>query len=109
MNKAEEYARQFYIDIGAVRDIYPEDSQQLDELAISFTEFYEKGKWMAHQYIEGGPARGNPAMAEFDTYGVEINNQLDQVVTKFSTEGDDFLQTAIDNNALSRTLSLVFQ
>lgn len=106
--KAEYYAQQFRKDVEALKKVQPEDEQQLDELLATFEAFYEKGKWMANQYIQGGPELGNLAMSEFDAYGEAISSQMDDLVAQWSQDGNGLIEMAIDQNALSRTLGLVF-
>lgn len=105
--RAEEYAQKFRSDVAALRALHPDDGPKLDALSQSFEEFYEKGKWMASQFIEGGPALGNPAMLEFDQYGEDINSQLDQTVTKFSKDGNLLIQQSISQNTSNQNISLI--
>jgi methyl-accepting chemotaxis protein len=74
--EAEKHAMAFAEDIEALKKVTPETAEQLDELAASFNKFYEKGRWMAKQYIEGGPEAGNKAMDEFDGFAADLSGRL---------------------------------
>ncbi|MEA4909577.1 MAG: HAMP domain-containing methyl-accepting chemotaxis protein [Anaerolineaceae bacterium] len=106
LDVAESYAQHFYRDVEALRALNPDDGQELDELVQTFDAFYDKGKWMAGQYIAGGPELGNPAMSEFDAYGAAINASLDQVVPRFTGQAEDLIRSAIQQSAFSRSVGL---
>ncbi len=106
-DEAEHYATLFRQDIAALRALYPDNAETLDQLSASFEAFYEKGKWMAQQYIDGGPALGNPAMAEFDAYGGEITTKLNDLVAQMNLEAETSLEEAINKNVQSRTFGVV--
>ncbi|MED0758996.1 methyl-accepting chemotaxis protein, partial [Aneurinibacillus thermoaerophilus] len=77
-DKAEEYAKQFEKTLGEMRSFYPEQEQRLQEIQMSFNEYYNMGKKMAHDYIQGGTAKGNETMGEFDAYAESINEKVDK-------------------------------
>src|SRR3989339_494046 len=66
--EAEKYAQKFHEDVKKLMVIYPDKKEYVTALKDSFDRFYEKGKWMANEYIKGGPDSGNLAMNEFDTH-----------------------------------------
>ncbi|MCE1254164.1 MAG: methyl-accepting chemotaxis protein [Anaerolineae bacterium] len=105
-NQADSYALKFRQDLAALKALYPEDSQQFEELNTTFEAFYEKGKWMANQYIDGGPEAGNQAMQEFDAYAEKITSQMDELVKKFTGDGKSAIQESVNQNILSRWVAL---
>jgi methyl-accepting chemotaxis protein len=66
--------------IKELKKMSPSHASLLDETLASFEKFYKKGKWMANQYIQGGPAAGNVAMAEFDAFAEDIGSKIDRVL-----------------------------
>ena len=76
-DEAEKHANAFRADLEELVALMPRFKKTADPLLGSFEEFYEKGKWMATQYIKGGPELGNEAMAEFDKYAEDIGASLE--------------------------------
>ena len=64
--EAEKYAGLFRKHTGELKVLHPENRREIEELQKSFEAFYDKGKWMAGQYVKGGPELGNKAMGEFE-------------------------------------------
>ncbi len=106
--EAANYAKLFRKDIAALKGIYPDKSKQLDEFSETFELFYEKGKWMAQQYIAGGPKLGNPAMEEFDTFANDLVTHMEDLVTEMKGEAESSMQFAIDQSTNSRSTALGF-
>src|SRR3989339_2279619 len=53
--EAQKYAQKFHEDVKILTDLHPDIKENLTALKNSFDKFYEKGKWMAGEYIQGGP------------------------------------------------------
>lgn len=106
-NQAEHYASLFRQDAAALRALHPDNAATIDQVSSSFETFYEKGKWMAQQYIDGGPSLGNPAMAEFDAYGEDVTTKLNNLVVQMNLEAETSLEKAIKNNIQSRMFGVV--
>ena len=105
--EAEKYAKLFHKNVGDLMALYPNDKEHLDELRQSFKAFYEKGKWMATQYIEGGPEMGNKAMDAFDAYAEDMGNRLDDLSAEMKKEAQASIQAAIDENANNSFTSII--
>lgn len=76
--KAEKYKKLFYKDIERLKQLNPDKLTQLNALRLSFDSYYSIGKDMAEQYIQGGPAKGNQRMLQFDKAAVDINSKVNQ-------------------------------
>ena len=84
--QAEEHANDFRERIAVI------ESLDNDEIIIktkeSFEAFYEKGKWMANQYIDNGIEAGNKAMTEFDKYAEDIDNTFGSMNQKLLSKAN---------------------
>ena len=83
--EAEKAQRTFLDDLAKVRAIYAADGDaagltQVDQLKARVADWYEVGKRMAQAYIDGGPAEGNKAMAQFDQVSIEMQAVLDPII-----------------------------
>lgn len=76
--KADENAKKFMNNVNEVEAIYPGDKTKLEDSKQAFADYYTMGKKMANDYVQGGPAKGNKTMGEFDAYAEKINRQVDQ-------------------------------
>lgn len=100
-DKAEEHAQLFYKNIDQLGSLESTDPQKLKDIKSSFNSYYETGKKMAHDYIEGGPQKGNMTMGEFDGYAEDINKKVDN----FRDEAlSNINKTVVE---LSQTISLL--
>lgn len=59
-----------------------------------FAQYYEVGRNMAQAYIEGGPARGNQMMAQFDEAAAAINDQIAEVQSRITEYARNDLRNA---------------
>ena len=105
-DEAEQYARLFRQHVAALLEIHPDDRENLEELSQSFDAFYAKGIEMAQAYIDVGPAQGNQAMLEFDTYAGDMSTKLDDLVAEMDGEAQASIQAVIDANTQSRIVGL---
>lgn len=80
--EAETHAIAFKQELASMLELKPTLAQEVNDLGTSFEAFYDKGKWMADQYVKGGPEAGNKAMDEFDTYAVGINAKIQALVAQ---------------------------
>ena len=107
-DEAENYATLFRQHVAALLALHSDDSQTLSALSKSFEAFYDKGKWMAQQYIAGGPESGNAAMEEFDAFAADIGTRLEALVEDMNGEAEASMQGAIGKSASSRSVALIF-
>jgi len=77
-NEAEKYAQKFKYKIAETIKMNPENEKEIIILDKTFDTYYETGKKMAQAYIEGGPAKGNLMMGEFDSKASAINDNVDE-------------------------------
>ena len=52
----------------------------LRDLSQSLDDYYAMGKKMAKAYVSGGPSSGNPMMAKFDPFTVQLSSTISQLV-----------------------------
>lgn len=105
--EAEKYAQAFRKHVAELSAIYPGEKKHLDELRESFEAYYEQGKWMAGQYIEGGSVLGNKAMGAFDAYAEDIGTRMDNLGTEMKNEAHTSIQAAIDQNVNNSYTSII--
>ena len=74
--EAEKYAGLFRKHTEELKTLHPENRREIEELQKSFEAFYDKGKWMAGQFIKGGPELGNKAMGEFDGFAEDLTKRV---------------------------------
>ncbi len=103
--EAEAHAVAFRRLVTELRTLRPDKAGELDSLNQSFEAFYENGVWMASQYVEGGTAAGNVAMFEFDTFGADIADRLEALVTGFGDNAAVSLAEANQATLNSRNIS----
>lgn len=107
-DEAETYAVEFQKNLEVFRTVFlnQEKKQQsalLDDLSTKFEAYYEMGKKMAHAYIDGGPAEGNKAMGDFDSYAEAIGEGIDQFVTTQVEEANFLLASIHERSATMRS------
>ncbi|MBP1934675.1 methyl-accepting chemotaxis protein [Ammoniphilus resinae] len=75
--KAEEFHSLFTKDLNRLKEINPNEGEQLEAIRSSFETYYAFGKKMAQTYIDGGPEKGNQMMGEFDKVSMDIQKKVD--------------------------------
>ncbi|MEG0450528.1 MAG: methyl-accepting chemotaxis protein, partial [Lysinibacillus sp.] len=91
--QAEKYSQIFYNNIEKLQEIHPDKQDTLTAIKNSFDAYYETGKKMANQYIEGGPELGNQIMLAFDTESTSINEKVDV----FQQDSIKEMQNSLEN------------
>lgn len=76
-DKAEKYAQDVKSVIKELKEMNPENIAEVEKIEKNFEPYYETGKKMAKAYIDGGPAKGNLTMDQFDNTAEAINNEVD--------------------------------
>ena len=92
--QAEEHAIEFRERIITIAKLC-EDEDIITKTKDSFEAFYEKGKWMANQYIEKDLENGNKAMAEFDKFAEDIDTTFEEMNKTIITKAN-MAQSHID-------------
>ena len=88
--KAEEFARQFTLDLAeltkAAKALELHDLlRTLEEAGRIFPAYYESGKTMARAYVADGPGAGNKLMKDFDLQAEKIQHLIDKSVAVTGT------------------------
>lgn len=86
LDEASQYAKKVEALIQELKEINPENSDELNAIAESFTPYYETGKKMAQEYIEKGPVGGNAIMDDFDKVAEDINTKVDAFIEQSSKD-----------------------
>ena len=81
-DEAQKNAALFNSLISDLKALDKEHSLDYDNMALAFGKYYEVGKGMAQAYVDGGPAKGNLAMADFDMAAERLSGQVDLFLKK---------------------------
>lgn len=100
---AEQYAQDVRIIVKELKEINPENTQEIEKIEKSFEPYYETGKTMARAYIDGGPDKGNLSMEEFDSTAEIINSEVD----KFKMLSSENIEVSIANIEKSITSTII--
>jgi len=79
-DEAKNHAQAFRRNLDELVAVDPSLRSMIDSVRETFDSFYEKGKWMAGEYIKGGAEAGNEAMGTFDAYAEDMGKRLGQLV-----------------------------
>ncbi len=93
--EAEKYAGLFRKHTEELKVLHPENRREIEELQNSFEAFYDKGKWMAGQYIKGGPELGNKAMGEFDGFAEDLTKRVGAMEEVMGSTADHAAASAL--------------
>ncbi|MEO5367512.1 MAG: bacteriohemerythrin [Magnetococcus sp. WYHC-3] len=79
--EAEEHFKQFNLELDQFKDHYRSTGNQpaldnMTTLGQRFQDYYDMGRRMAQQYIQGGPSAGNAIMGEFDSQAEALASVL---------------------------------
>lgn len=102
LKQAEEHARSFLAGLDKFRQMYSQENNQqgledLKKLEASFQNYYTLGQKMAKAYIEGGPAKGNPMMGEFDTAASALWDSLNPLVEEHTAELNQDMKAIVES------------
>ena len=106
-DQAEKSYRSFMTRVESFRAMFAEERQarslaELDRVEAAFESYYAEGKKMAHAYVNGGPALGNPYMANFDASAEALSAALEPFVTEQTSELNARMSLVIEkSNALA--------
>lgn len=90
---AEEFAKRVGELAGELKQLAPEKRSEIEGIESAFAPYYDAGKKMAKNYIEGGTSQGNAIMGEFDSTATAINDRVD----KFKRSSYEEFETEIKN------------
>ena len=105
--EAEKYAGLFRKHTEELKVLHPENRREIEALQKSFEAFYDKGKWMAGQYIKGGPELGNQAMGEFDGFAEDLTKRVGGMEELMAATADRTAVSALAAIKLSGVVSMV--
>ncbi len=106
--EAEIYAEDFRKNISELKTLIPSSKKLLDEVGVSFEEFYTKGKWMAQEYIDKGPTGGNVAMESFDAFAADISEKLTNLSKDINIKGEETINKAISAAERNKNSTILF-
>lgn len=98
---AETHSKIVYQNISSLKKLHPEKVDQLNDVEETFNVYYDSGKTMAQNYINGGPEQGNKIMGEFDATSIAINKKVDELQQESisqTTTGMKDIQQIIERN-----------
>ncbi|WP_431028712.1 methyl-accepting chemotaxis protein [Lysinibacillus sp. LZ02] len=98
---AEKHSQIVYENLNDLKELQPENSNRLNEIEEAFNVYYQSGRQMAQNYIDGGPEQGNKIMGEFDATSIAINKMVDELKQESvaqTTNGLQDIQQLLDNN-----------
>lgn len=110
---AQEYADQFYENIDEFVKLNPESLNEMNEIKTAFERYHTMGKKMANEYIDGGPAKGNLTMSNFDETSIAINEKVDIfqkeqiVLMKNSIAGIEHSNKTMTNNLIICAITVI--
>ncbi|MEW6593547.1 MAG: methyl-accepting chemotaxis protein [Thermodesulfobacteriota bacterium] len=107
LKKAEEYAGLFRKHSEELKALHPDNRRDIEELQKSFDAFYEKGKWMAGQYVRGGAEQGNKAMGEFDSFAEDMTRRVDTLEEEMTREAEEGIAMALSTIKLSGIVGIL--
>ncbi|PRR70809.1 methyl-accepting chemotaxis protein [Clostridium thermopalmarium] len=90
-DKAEKYAQNIEKLFDELIEINPESKSNIEEIRKDFKPYYETGKKMAKDYIEGGPEKGNLTMLQFDKEAEKINESVDAFKNEAYKSVNDYI------------------
>jgi methyl-accepting chemotaxis protein len=94
-DEAENNAKLFKSLISELSQLDPDNADTYQSLNPIFDTYYSAGKTMAQAYIEGGPAGGNPMMAQFDAAALALATRVDALVDDTKSISAEILQQHI--------------
>ena len=80
-DKAGEARAAFIANVDKFHTLFAEQGDRehvvaIEEMSQRFNEYFTLGSKMAHAYVDGGPAGGNPLMASFDQASEALQEKL---------------------------------
>lgn len=89
--EAEDSAVLFRQEVAKFKDMYRanndhESFRKLEELELSFNNYYETGKKMANAYVNQGIKEGNILMKDFDETSIAITAKVEEFVKQQTDE-----------------------
>jgi len=106
-SEAANYANLFDKHIEALKKLHPDNKEDLNALKQSFAAYYKKGKWMANEYIKGGPEMGNRSMDEFDAFAEDIGGRVTKLVEEMNGEAENNIKSAINKMDFVKSANLL--
>ncbi len=86
-----------------------ETARKLKKFRDDLESYYEMGKKMASAYIEGGPAKGNPVMDQFDPYAYRLFEEIAQFINdKEQTLKDSIVALKASSESIGKQIVVVF-
>lgn len=83
---AEQNANNVTRLLEELKQLQPEEADQIKNIAKDFTPYYQTGKTMAQAYIADGPQSGNAHMDKFDKSAETLNAAVDTLIAQEQQE-----------------------
>jgi methyl-accepting chemotaxis protein len=106
--EAEKCRQSFLKGVDSFRGMFTAEKNQtelakINQLEQSFNVYYQTGRKMAQAYVDGGPAKGNKMMPEFDKVSKALTESVDPLVAQQNQEVDSALQSIVADTGSLRT------
>lgn len=95
-DEAKSHAEIVRNTIEELKEINPDDEEELEQMLSYFKVYYETGIEMANRYINDGTESGNEYMGIFDESAANINTSVDEY-SKKASENIDLVINNIKN------------
>ncbi|MEW6379179.1 MAG: PAS domain-containing protein [bacterium] len=100
--QAQEHAQSFLAALNKFREMYTREHDQkglevIENLENRFNGYYAAGQKMAKAYVEGGSAKGNPLMGEFDEAAKNMWDSLNPLVEEHTAELHANMNTIVES------------
>ena len=103
---AEEFSKRIGELTRELKQLAPEKREKIESIEKAFAPYYEAGKKMAKNYIEGGTSRGNEIMGEFDATAEVINRSVDEFKKSSYEEFEAEIRNIEHNARMSVTVAV---
>ena len=112
LEDAEKHAQEFKVELEKFRVMFRREQdvaslKKLDDLEVSFDQFYALGKVMTEAYITKGVEAGNRIMEEFDKRCDALNDELAELRKVQVDEANTMTANIVAASARSRDVLLL--
>lgn len=94
-DEAAGYAEDFREESSRLAEMRPDLASDLEQMNVTFEQYYAEGRDMAAVYVAEGPEAGNELMAQFDAVAAQIGDQVDVLHDQLLAEADVSLGAAV--------------
>lgn len=102
--EASVAADSFRNNLLALKDLYPERAEKINQMLPLFENYYAVGKSMADAYIKGGAPLGNQSMADFDEGAEAIYSALKLFIESANAEAHQSFSKQVEQSFSAKIL-----